>query len=139
MSFIVKFCFPCFNWNLFLLEYHLFRLGYSAFIVWCLSRTKLLPDWTIWITRWVSYKVQEVITVREHLDYSHQPPGVLWGPCCSTFLVFCEFFLSLCLFVCLRSVFCASCCLCFWLSHFWLTLRISLTFIYLGLIGLLGN
>ena len=36
------------------------------------------------------------------------------------------------LLICLSSscVFCAQCCLCLWIFHFWLPLQISLTFIY---------
>jgi hypothetical protein len=32
-----------------------------------LSPTRLLPDLTIWVSRWVSYKKQELLTLRKHL------------------------------------------------------------------------
>jgi hypothetical protein len=36
----------------------------------------------IWITRRVSYKKHELLTLREHLSWL---PVFLWGPCCSSF------------------------------------------------------
>ena len=40
----------------------------------------------IWVTRRIPYKKQELFTFREHLS---SPPVFWWGPCCSSFLVFC--------------------------------------------------
>ena len=39
----------------------------------------------IWITRRVSYKKQELLTLCEHLN---SPPVFWWGPCCSSFQFF---------------------------------------------------
>jgi hypothetical protein len=43
----------------------------------------LLDFWLyIWITRWVSYMKQELLTIHEHLS---SPPVFWWGPYCSYF------------------------------------------------------
>ena len=45
-----------------------------------------LPDFTIWVRRWVSCRKQELLTIRKHLC----PPLIFWWyQCCSFFLVFC--------------------------------------------------
>jgi len=54
----------------------------------------------IWVTRQVSYKKQDLLTLREYLS----PPLVFWwGPCCPSF----QFSV-----LCLCSVSCTQCCLC---------------------------
>jgi hypothetical protein len=62
------------------------------------DKTNILPDYTM--TWWVSYKNQELLTLRDNLG----SPPMLWvGRCCSSFLGFCVVSLW---FVCLRSVSC---------------------------------
>ena len=39
-----------------------------------------------WVTRWVFYKMQELLTLREHMG---SPPALCWGLCCQTFS-FCD-------------------------------------------------
>ena len=45
--------------------------AFHYFYIYCfyfpLSSVNLWPDWTIWVTRWVSYKKQELLTLPEHL------------------------------------------------------------------------
>jgi hypothetical protein len=57
------------------------------------------------VTRRVSYKKHELLTLREHLSWL---PVFLWGPCCSSFL----FSVSCFCFVCLCSVSNVVCVLC---------------------------
>ena len=55
----------------------------------------------IWVTGWVSYKRQELLTLRAYLS---SPPVFWWGPCCSSFEgFFCV--VILCVFT-----FCVPCC-----------------------------
>jgi hypothetical protein len=78
--------------------------------------------WTwlyIWATRWVSYKKQELLPHREHLEF------VLVVSVLVIVFVFC---VALC-FVCLRLVSCLHNVQSFWIAHSWLPLRFSLTFI----------
>jgi hypothetical protein len=46
----------------------MYYMGWVQRVVY-FSLPRLLPDWTvfIWVTRWVSYKKQELLTVREHV------------------------------------------------------------------------
>ena len=44
----------------------------------------------MWVTWWVSYKWQELLTLRGHLS---SPPGFWWGLYCSYFFAFCIAFL----------------------------------------------
>ena len=66
-----------------------------------LSPTILLQDLIIWITWWVSYKKQEMPTLREHPCWSFCFHFSVW---CFLFFVF--------FFICLCSVSCAECCQC---------------------------
>ena len=60
--------------------------------------------------RWMSYKKQELLTLRDHLS---SPPVYWWGPCCSSFQFFlcypimCFNILSFAvfLFICLRIIY----------------------------------
>ena len=72
----------------------------------------------------VSYKRQELLTLREHLC---SPAFFWWGPFCSSYkfsVLCCVYFLCIWL-----SVVCAQCYLCLWIVHSWLPLQFSLTFI----------
>ena len=109
----------------------------------------------IWVTRRVSYKKQELPTLRKHLSSS---PVFFVGSVLLIFLVFCVVLLCvftflfvgvlmfylryLCLFVhcgvqhilcfvfvLFFFVLCTLCCQFLWIVHFWLPLRYSLTFI----------
>jgi hypothetical protein len=55
----------------------------------------------IWITRRVSFKKQELLTLCEHLN---SPLVFWWGSCCSSFQFFCVVLLYMCPYV-LSSVF----------------------------------
>ena len=109
----------------------------------------------IWVTRRISYKKQELPTLRKHLSSC---PVFFVGSVLLIFLVFCVvllcvftfFFLGglmfylryfclfvhcgvqhiLCfVFVLFFFVLCNLCCQFLWIVHFWLPLRYSLTFI----------
>ena len=74
----------------------------------------------------MSYKRQNLLRLGEHLG---SPTGFVWGPCCSTFLIFCVVFL--CVFI-----LCLVCPLLpvSVLARYWLPLRFYLTFIIVMLI-----
>jgi hypothetical protein len=51
-----------------------------------LSLTRLLPDLTVWVTRRVPYKKQELLTIRAQMG---SPPGFFWWVCfCFVFYFF---------------------------------------------------
>ena len=60
----------------------------------------LLPDLTLWVTRYVSYKKQELLT---HCEHPRSTALFLWGLSCS-------FFFSSCLFSFYMSCFSVLCC-----------------------------
>jgi len=76
---------------------------------------------TLWVTWRLSYKRQELLTLREHLGSN---PSFWWVPCCSSFRVF---YVAFCLFS--SCALCERCSHCLWLVHFALLLRFSRTFI----------
>lgn len=77
-----------------------------------------------WVTRRMSCKNQKLRSIRCHLGSS---PILLVRFVLFNLLISCV--VCLCL-VCLRSVWCAKCCPCFWIVHSWLS-RFSLTFFLL--------
>ena len=64
----------------------------------CLSSTRLLHGFTIWVIRWVSCKKQALLNLRELLSLP-------------------QFFSVTLCFVCLRSVSCVLCWLLIWIAH----------------------
>ena len=82
-------------------------------VIWRKSVTnspmRLLPDLPMWVTRRISYKKQELLTISDHLV---SIPVFGKGLCCSTFL-----FSLLCFcFVCPCSVLCTQCYSCLWID-----------------------
>ena len=86
-----------------------------------------------WVTCRVSYKMQELLTLREHLDST---PVAGWVRVAHLFtfpavLCFCVLFdFALCLV-------CTQCYQCLWIVHTWFCLRFSLTFLSRGMNSLL--
>ena len=82
-------------------------------VIWRKSVTnspmRLLQDLPMWVTRRISYKKQELLTISDHLV---SIPVFGKGLCCSTFL-----FSLLCFcFVCPCSVLCTQCYSCLWID-----------------------
>jgi hypothetical protein len=76
---------------------------------------RLLANLTIWLSRRVSYKKQDLLTIHNHMGSS----PICWcDPSCLSFSF-------LCCFVYLRSVSCVQCCQCFWIVHYWLSLWLT--------------
>jgi hypothetical protein len=77
------------------------------------------------VTRWVHHKKQDLITLREYIGFN---PVLFGGVRVAHLFVCCV--VSICFyFICLCYVSCAQCCLCVWIVHSWLLLRVSI-FIY---------
>jgi len=88
---------------------------------WCLlAYSSVQHILTVWVTWSLSYKRQELLTIRENLG----SPTVYGGSVLHIFLSFlCCGFSCLCL----SFVLCAQCCQFLWIASSWLPLRVSLT------------
>ena len=85
----------------------------------------------IWITMWVSYKKQELTILREQMS---SPWVILLCPIMCLYVLLSYISVQhilCCIFVLSFFVLCTLCCQFLWIVHFWLSLRYSLTFIYL--------
>jgi hypothetical protein len=75
--------------------------AFLYFYIYCfyfpLSSVNLWPDWTIWVTRWVSYKKQELLTLPEHLGSL----PLLVGSMLLILLVVCVYMFCLVFILCL--------------------------------------
>ena len=89
---------------------------FHVYFVFTLLPTRLLPDSTIWVTRWMSYKKQELLNIREHLD---SPPNF----CAVRVAHFLRFRFVFCL-----SSFCVLWSICLWIVNSWLPLWFCITF-----------
>jgi hypothetical protein len=88
---------------------------------WCLlAYSSVQHILTVWVTCWVSYKKQELLTIRRNLG----SPTVYGGSVLHIFSFLCRGFSCLCL----SFVLCAQCCQFLWIASSWLPLRFSLTF-----------
>ena len=90
----------------------------------CLYIAMSNTTWFLWAIQRVSYKRQELLTLREYLC----SPPVFGGHCVGNRFSFLSCVVLLCLS--LSCILCTQCYQCFWVVYSWLPLRFSLTFIY---------